>query len=98
MVGEIKPGSRENLLEVFYGVYSKDSGRVLDALIRLDFIKVTNNDRTSLSRSIAYFVSNLAEKTERNETVGEIGEDLFALALDQPFRFPATFTCAPLTS
>lgn len=44
-------------------------------------------------RSIAYFVSNLSEKTQRNETVSAIGEDLFAIALDNPFRFPATFTC-----
>ncbi len=31
-------------------------------------------------------------QTEREETLGAIGEDLFAIALDQPFRFPATFT------
>lgn len=31
-------------------------------------------------------------QVDRKETVGKIGEDLFAIAVDQPFRFPATFT------
>ena len=31
-------------------------------------------------------------KAQESETLGAIGEDLFAIALDQPFRFPATFT------
>lgn len=29
---------------------------------------------------------------EEKEAVAGVGEDLFAIALDQPFRFPASFT------
>jgi predicted unusual protein kinase regulating ubiquinone biosynthesis (AarF/ABC1/UbiB family) len=28
----------------------------------------------------------------QDKTLAAIGEDLFAIAVDQPFRFPATFT------
>ena len=31
-------------------------------------------------------------QTERKEAIAAIGEDLFAVAVDQPFRFPAAFT------
>jgi predicted unusual protein kinase regulating ubiquinone biosynthesis (AarF/ABC1/UbiB family) len=31
-------------------------------------------------------------QVEEKEAVAGIGEDLFAIALDQPFRFPASFT------
>ena len=31
-------------------------------------------------------------QAERNETLAAIGEDIFAVAVDQPFRFPAAFT------
>ena len=31
-------------------------------------------------------------QAERNETISAIGEDLFSVAVDQPFRFPAAFT------
>ena len=42
--------------------------------------------------TISYFIDNLTRKTERSEAIGAIGEDLFAIALQQPIRFPATFT------
>ena len=29
---------------------------------------------------------------EQKEAVSAIGEDMFSIALDQPFRFPASFT------
>ena len=31
-------------------------------------------------------------QADRKETLSAIGEDLFTLAVDQPFRFPAAFT------
>ena len=31
-------------------------------------------------------------QVEQKAAVGAIGEDLFSIALDQPFRFPASFT------
>lgn len=45
-----------------------------------------------MRRAVTYFVENINRQTQRNEAVGTIGEDLFAIATDQPFRFPATFT------
>lgn len=60
-------------------------------LVELGIIK-PQGDLLSVKRAINYFIVNLARQTERQEAVGKIGEDLFAIALDQPFRFPATFT------
>ena len=31
-------------------------------------------------------------QVEQREAVSAIGEDMFSIALDQPFRFPASFT------
>eukprot|EP00892_Ulva_mutabilis_P007418 jgi/Ulvmu1/5048/UM021_0065.1 len=92
MMGEIKADVRENLLEVFYGVYDKDADRVLDALITLGVLRLKAGDRISLRRTISFFISNLSRQAERKETLENIGEDVFAIAVDQPFRFPATFT------
>ena len=33
-----------------------------------------------------------AVQVEQREAVSAIGEDMFSIALDQPFRFPASFT------
>ena len=137
-MGTIPGDVRANLLEVFYGVYQKDTGRVVDALTALGVIRATgdrwagrflrgvgwgswgggaykgatyltcqqpltsdNNTHTpprttlnslSVRRAIGYFIDNLTRQLEREETLGAIGEDLFAIALDAPFRFPAAFT------
>ena len=55
------------------------------ALSDLGVIKATG-DTLSLKRSIGFFIENLARQTERQETIANIGEDLFAIAVDQPFR------------
>lgn len=55
-------------------------------------IKATGGDQVSLRRAMTYFINNLARQTERQEAIANIGEDLFAIATDQPFRFPANFT------
>ncbi|GAX86017.1 hypothetical protein CEUSTIGMA_g13432.t1 [Chlamydomonas eustigma] len=91
MMGDIIPNIREKLLEVFYGIYRKDANQVIRALTDLQVIRASG-DQLSLRRSIAFFIDNLARQTERQETIANIGEDLFAIALDQPFRFPANFT------
>eukprot|EP00878_Enallax_costatus_P028806 GHUV01031151.1.p1 GENE.GHUV01031151.1~~GHUV01031151.1.p1 ORF type:complete len:164 (+),score=44.37 GHUV01031151.1:50-493(+) len=90
-MGEIVPNVRERLLDLFYGIYKKDTSSVIRTLVELGIIKPTG-DMLSVRRAISYFLDNLARQTERQEAIGRIGEDLFAIALDQPFRFPATFT------
>ena len=52
MMGEIVPNVKESLLEVFYGVYAKDSKRVVAALIALEVIKVNNSDQLALQRCV----------------------------------------------
>lgn len=40
-----------------------------------------------------FFLDNLLSQTpDKQQTLAAIGEDLFAIAQDQPFRFPSTFT------
>ncbi|EIE27253.1 ABC1-domain-containing protein [Coccomyxa subellipsoidea C-169] len=91
MMSEISSGRRESLVELFYAVYRADADGVLAALIDLNII-VPTADALSLRRAIAFGLDNLMRKVDEKEAVAGIGEDLFAIALDQPFRFPASFT------
>ncbi|MCO5610145.1 hypothetical protein L7F22_064380 [Adiantum nelumboides] len=92
MMGEIKSFTRKKLLEMFYAVYEKDAKKVIQALIDLEALKPTG-DMASVRRSIQFFLNNLMnQRPDEASTISAIGEDLFAIALDQPFRFPATFT------
>jgi len=92
MMGEIKSFTREKLLEMFYAVYEKDAQKIIQALIALGALLPTG-DMGSVRRAVQYFLDNLMDqKPDQATTFSAIGEDLFAIAVDQPFRFPATFT------
>ncbi|CAL9161270.1 unnamed protein product [Musa hybrid cultivar] len=92
MMGEIKSFTRERLLELFYAVYEKDANKVMKSLIDLEALQPTG-DLSPVRRSIQFFLDNLLSQTpSQQQTLAAIGEDLFAIATDQPFRFPSTFT------
>ncbi|XP_012485728.1 protein ACTIVITY OF BC1 COMPLEX KINASE 7, chloroplastic isoform X2 [Gossypium raimondii] len=92
MMGEIKSFTRERLLELFYAVYEKDAKKVMQSLIDLGALQPTG-DLSSVRRSVQFFLDNLLDqRPDQDTTLAAIGEDLFAIAQDQPFRFPSTFT------
>jgi disease resistance protein RPM1 len=92
MMGEIKSFTRERLLDLFYSVYEKDAKKVMDNLIELEALQPTG-DLSPVRRSIQFFLNNLlSQSPDQQQTLAAIGEDLFSIATDQPFRFPSTFT------
>ncbi|KAG7026999.1 hypothetical protein SDJN02_11007 [Cucurbita argyrosperma subsp. argyrosperma] len=92
MMGEIKSFTRERLLDLFYAVYEKDAKKVMQRLIDLEALQPTG-DLSAVRRSIQFFLDTLLSQTpDQQQTLAAIGEDLFAIAQDQPFRFPSTFT------
>ncbi|XP_024923003.3 protein ACTIVITY OF BC1 COMPLEX KINASE 7, chloroplastic [Ziziphus jujuba] len=91
MMGEIKSFTRERLLDLFYSVYKKDARKVMKSLIDLEALQPTG-DMSSVRRSVQFFLDNMLSQTpDQQQTLATIGEDLFAIAQDQPFRFPTTF-------
>lgn len=92
MMGEIKSFTRERLLDLFYAIYEKDAKKVIQRLIDLEALQPTG-DMSSVRRSVQFFLDNLlSQGPDQQQTLAAIGEDLFAIAQDQPFRFPSTFT------
>ncbi|RVX08347.1 Protein activity of BC1 complex kinase 7, chloroplastic [Vitis vinifera] len=50
-------------------------------------------DMSSVRRSVQFFLDNLlSQRPDQPQTLAAIGEDLFAIATDQPIRFPSTIT------
>ncbi|XP_059661266.1 protein ACTIVITY OF BC1 COMPLEX KINASE 7, chloroplastic-like [Cornus florida] len=92
MMGEVKTLTRERFLELFYSIYERDGKKVIRSLIKLEALQPTG-DMSSVRRSVQFFLDNLlSESPDQQQTLAAIGEDLFAIATDQPFRFPSTFT------
>ncbi|KAL6330052.1 hypothetical protein AAG906_039969 [Vitis piasezkii] len=92
MMGEIKSFTQERLLELFYAIYEKDAKKVMQSLTDLEALQPTG-DMSSVRRSVQFFLDNLlSQRPDQPQTLAAIGEDLFAIATDQPIRFPSTIT------
>ncbi|NJM95227.1 MAG: AarF/ABC1/UbiB kinase family protein [Acaryochloridaceae cyanobacterium CSU_5_19] len=91
MMGQIAPLTREKLLTTFFGFAQKDAGQVIAALIDLGAL-LPVEDMGPIRRSIQYMLDNFMDQPFDKQSVAQIGDDLFEIAYEQPFRFPATFT------
>ncbi|MFB8793219.1 MAG: AarF/ABC1/UbiB kinase family protein [Microcoleus sp.] len=91
MMGQIQSNVREGLMETLYGIAAKDGQRIMDSLINLGAL-VPTGDMSPVRRSIQYMLDNFMDKPFENQSVSAITDDLYDIAYNQPFRFPATFT------
>jgi predicted unusual protein kinase regulating ubiquinone biosynthesis (AarF/ABC1/UbiB family) len=91
MMGRIKTNVREQLMETLFGISQKNADRVVSSLVELGALSPTD-DMGPVRRSVQYMLDNFMDKPFENQSVSEISDDLYEIAYDQPFRFPATFT------
>ncbi|WP_322111999.1 AarF/ABC1/UbiB kinase family protein [Aerosakkonema funiforme] len=91
MMGKIKSNIREQLMETLFGIAQKDADRVVSSLVELGALSPIE-DMGPVRRSIQYMLDNFMDKPFENQSVAAITDDLYEIAYDQPFRFPATFT------
>ncbi|NCR72668.1 MAG: AarF/ABC1/UbiB kinase family protein [Microcystis aeruginosa LG13-12] len=91
MMGQIKTNVREKLMQTLLGIAQKDADRVVTSLVDLGAL-TANGDMGAVRRSIQYMLDNFMDKPFEEQSVAAISDDLYEIAYDQPFRFPATFT------
>jgi predicted unusual protein kinase regulating ubiquinone biosynthesis (AarF/ABC1/UbiB family) len=91
MMGQIQSITREKLLKTFFGIAQKDAEAVINSLIELGALEVTG-DTGPIRRSVQYMLDNFMGQSMEKQSVASISDDLYDIAYDQPFRFPATFT------
>ncbi|AHJ30783.1 AarF/ABC1/UbiB kinase family protein [Nodularia spumigena CS-584] len=91
MMGQIQSNVREGLMETLFGIAQKDGDRVVQSLIDLGAIAPTE-DMGPVRRSVQYMLDHFMDQPFENQSVAAISDDLYELAYNQPFRFPATFT------
>jgi predicted unusual protein kinase regulating ubiquinone biosynthesis (AarF/ABC1/UbiB family) len=91
MMGSIQTITREKMMGLFFGVAQKDAQQVINALVDLGALTATG-EMSAVRRSIQYMLDNFMDKPFEEQSLNAISEDLYEIAYDQPFRFPATFT------
>lgn len=91
MMGRVKAVTRERLMSTFFGIAQKDADKVVSALVELGAIAPAE-DMGPVRRSVQFMLDNFMDKPFEAQSVSAISDDLYEIAYDQPFRFPATFT------
>ncbi|NJN04079.1 MAG: AarF/ABC1/UbiB kinase family protein [Leptolyngbyaceae cyanobacterium SL_1_1] len=91
MMGQVQPLTRDRLMRTFLGIAQRDADRVMASLIELGALAEVD-DMGPVRRSIQYILDNFMDQPFEEQSIGAISDDLYAVAYDQPFRFPATFT------
>lgn len=91
MMGEIKTNVREKLMQTLFGIAEKNADRVVASLIDLGALEPIG-DMGAVRRSIQFMLDHFMDKPFEEQSITQIGDDLYDIAYDQPFRFPATFT------
>ena len=91
MMGRFKSNVREQLMETLFGIAEKNADRVVASLVELGALSPVD-DMGPVRRSIQYMLDHFMDKPFENQSVAAISDDLYEIAYDQPFRFPATFT------
>jgi len=91
MMGRIKSNIREGLMETLFGIASKDGDRVVQSLINLGAISPVD-DMGPIRRSVQYMLDHFMDQPFEKQSIATISDDLYEIAYNQPFRFPATFT------
>ena len=91
MMGHINSNLREKLIDTLFGIAQKDTARVVSSLVDLEVLSPVD-DMGPVRRSIQFMLDNFMDKPFEEQSISQISDDLYELAYDQPFRFPATFT------
>ena len=91
MMGQIQSVTRARLMDTFVGIAQRNADQVMSALVELGALAEID-DMGPVRRSIQYILDNMMDKPFEEQSVTAISDDLYAVAYDQPFRFPATFT------
>lgn len=91
MMGQIQSITRDKLLRTFFGIAKKDAEAVINSLVELGALEITG-DSGPIRRSVQYMLDNFMGQPMEKQSVAAISDDLYDIAYDQPFRFPATFT------
>jgi predicted unusual protein kinase regulating ubiquinone biosynthesis (AarF/ABC1/UbiB family) len=64
---------------------------VVESLVELGALAPVD-DMGPVRRSVQFMLDNYMDKPFEAQSIAQISDDLYEIAYDQPFRFPATFT------
>jgi predicted unusual protein kinase regulating ubiquinone biosynthesis (AarF/ABC1/UbiB family) len=108
MMDELKPETKNGLVNLIFGIYENDVKEVLSALEQIEVLR-KGVDKFSVEKIARFFLKEFSsgvsnkgkwtsqlppeeQKRIKLERRKQLGADLFSVGGDVPFKFPPTFT------
>jgi predicted unusual protein kinase regulating ubiquinone biosynthesis (AarF/ABC1/UbiB family) len=90
-MAEVKSVAKEQMIETFFAVLRKDTNKVVETLIYMGLIEPMS-DLTPVKRIVAFLLEEFRDKPIDIKAFEQIGEEVYLMFRQQPFRLPAQMT------
>ncbi len=88
---EVKSMAREQMVKTFFAVLKKDTDEVVESLMYMGLIEPMS-DMTPVKRMVNFLLDNFRDKPVDIRAFEQIGDELYEMFREQPFRLPAQMT------
>ena len=90
-MAEVKSMAKERMVETFFAVIKQDIDEIVENLTYLGLIEPMS-DLTPVKRLVAFILENFTDKAIDVKAFEQIGDELYIMFKQQPFRLPAQMT------
>ncbi len=90
-MAEVKSMAKDRMVETFFAVIKKDIDEIVENLTYLGLIEPMP-DLTPVKRLVAFIFENFTDKPIDVKAFEQIGDELYIMFKQQPFRLPAQMT------
>jgi len=90
-MAEVKTVAKEQMVQTFFAILRKDANQVLQTLIYMGLIEPVA-DMRAVKRIIDFLLDNFRDKPVDIRAFEQIGDEVYTLFRQQPFRLPPQMT------
>ncbi|MBD2652537.1 AarF/ABC1/UbiB kinase family protein [Synechocystis sp. FACHB-383] len=90
-MAEVKIIAKDQMIQTFFAVLKKDANQVLEALIYMGLVE-PKGDLSPVKRIINFLLDNFRDKPIDIKAFDQVGEEVYAMFQQQPFRLPPQMT------
>jgi predicted unusual protein kinase regulating ubiquinone biosynthesis (AarF/ABC1/UbiB family) len=88
---EVKPMSKDRMVQTFFAIIRKDTDKLVEALIYMGLIEPIA-DLSTIKRILAFLLEEFREKPLNVKAFEAISDEVYLMFKEQPFRLPPEMT------
>lgn len=90
-MAEVKVIARDQMIQTFFAILSKDTDKLIETLVFMGLIEPTS-DMGAVQRIMTFLLENFRDKPVDVRAFDQISEEVVAMFEQQPFRLPPQMT------